>query len=224
MLTTFQFISILEKEKQITYHIYFSQNFNQKQFFFSILRSKIEMGPLFTTQRVLIWLCLCPAADSSMSKWTRIVRHIFPLLLFAWILSAIADSLCFIIKFKSINVEATLFTFVEFVVYIGLIYIMAIAFFSRRHIAALLGQLTKIYDASLCWLFYNCFFFQFMARLTSKSFLIFFFYLKLKMQTLIRMVFWHKWMMHVNEYGTFSFESLCHAVALVCLWHHCYRF
>lgn len=104
---------------------------------------------LFTAKRVLIWLNLYyPSSDTTIPKRTRMGRRILPLFLIVLILCAITVSLCFIIKFKSTNVEATLFTFVILTVYVGLFYIMAIAFFSRPRIAALLEQLTRIYAAS----------------------------------------------------------------------------
>lgn len=108
-----------------------------------------KIKPLYTTKQVLIWLCLYPANGCSISRYTRFGRRILPLLLIFLILCAIVVSLSFIIKFQSSNVEATLFTFIVLVVYVGLLYIMAIAFFSRSRIVALLEQLTKIYDTSL---------------------------------------------------------------------------
>lgn len=39
------------------------------------------MEPLFTAKRVLVWLCLYPANDSSIPSWTRTGRRLFSLLL-----------------------------------------------------------------------------------------------------------------------------------------------
>lgn len=137
-----------------------------------------NMEPLYTTKQVLIWLCLHPANGSSISKWTRIGRRMLPLLLLVLILCAITVSLSFIIKFQSTNVEATLFTFIVLMVYVGLLYIMVIAFHSRSCIVALLEQLTKIYDTSLYLM--NPFQFTNLSIRTIQLILIFY-YFKLKM-------------------------------------------
>lgn len=106
------------------------------------------MEPLFTARRVLIWLLLYPTADGVISNWTRLGRRLLPQFTFVLFLGSIISSLCFIMEFGSTNVEATLLTSAALVVYAGLLYIIAVAFFSRSRIVAFLRQLSKIFDIS----------------------------------------------------------------------------
>lgn len=102
---------------------------------------------MLTTKQVLMYLGLYPATNGS-SKLTRMARRILPVLFIVVILCAILGCSSFIIKFKYINMEATIFTFMVALVYVGLISVQAIAYFSRSDITALFEQLSEIYRAS----------------------------------------------------------------------------
>ena len=82
--------------------------------------------------------------DNDTSKWMKMARHILPSLFIITLTCAIWSCLSFIIKFTYVNMEATLFTFMCVVVYVGLLSVMIIAFFSRSEIIALFDELSKI--------------------------------------------------------------------------------
>lgn len=103
--------------------------------------------PMQTSKIILIHLSLYPV-NNEPRKWMRIVYRILPMLFVVVMLCAISACLSFVIKFKYINAEATIFTIMVALVYVGLIFIMAFAVLSRCGIIILFEQLTKIYRTS----------------------------------------------------------------------------
>lgn len=105
------------------------------------------MESLQTSKRVLTYLSLHPDNNES-NKWIRVARRILPLLFVVVISCAILGCLSFIMKFKSTNMEATLFTAMVALVYVGLIFIMVFAFFARYKLTTMFEGLSEIYETS----------------------------------------------------------------------------
>lgn len=163
------------------------------------------MEPMQASKRVLIYFSLYPNNDES-KKWTRVARCILPLLYVVIISCAILGCLSFIMKFKSTNMEATLFTVMVALVYVGLIFIMAFAFFSRSNLASMFEGLSEIYQASWCSSLTKCHY----------SNALQFLFISQKLQMLIRRAFWHGQMIRANGCGSFYF-AFCHAFSSACL-------
>lgn len=106
------------------------------------------MEPLPTTRRNLIWLCMCPP-DKSSSRWQRLAYAIYTIICLGSVLACFSGSLAFCIKFLSIDLRRSTFSFVftvgEFsVIYMGLVAINLM----RRRIDTIFQTLSMIYDAS----------------------------------------------------------------------------
>lgn len=104
------------------------------------------MEPMPTSKRVLMYLNLYPG-NSELSKRMRIIRRILPLIFIVVVSSAILGCGSYIIKPTHINAEATIFTAMVALVYVGLVFLMAFAFLSRSDITFMFEHLSEIYHS-----------------------------------------------------------------------------
>lgn len=102
------------------------------------------MEPLSTTKRMLIWLCMYPAHESS-SRWRKTVYCAFGLTIFGINLFTLLVHLAFFIKFVSSDVFGSVFAFMAMDAVTAMCYTMVIAFIMRHQIQNIFEQLTKIY-------------------------------------------------------------------------------
>lgn len=105
------------------------------------------MQPMQTSKQVLIYLGLHPDNNES-SAWDRMIRRILPVVFVVFTLCAMLSCLSFIIKFSRINMEATLFTAMVTLVYVGLAFIIAFAFVSRSDVASVFEELSEIHQTT----------------------------------------------------------------------------
>lgn len=105
------------------------------------------MKPLRTTKRVLIWLCMCPAAARSTKK-KKIAHFIFAFVIFIIILAATIANSVASLKFMSIDMTESVFTFMGSFVNLGTIYALISAYRSRQNIHKILTNLSIIYGES----------------------------------------------------------------------------
>lgn len=99
-----------------------------------------------TSKRVLMYFNLYPG-NSELNKRMRMIRRILPLIFIVVMSSAILGCGSYIIKPKHINAEATIFTAMVALVYVGLVFLMAFAFLSRSDIMCMFEHLSEIYHS-----------------------------------------------------------------------------
>lgn len=108
---------------------------------------QVKMEPLSTNQRVLRWLCICPATKNTSEsiKWARVLFSwtIFTLNLFAFVLPVL-----FFVKFISTDLESCLYALFQIPTTGNIVYMTIIAFFLRHKITAVFENLSIIYAAS----------------------------------------------------------------------------
>lgn len=107
----------------------------------------MKMSPLITNQRVLMWLCVCPAPEpTSARKKANYVA--FTSMIFIANISALAATTTFFINFISIDLEVSLMALIGIVGFFAIAYIMIVALLFRHKINALFDGLAEIYKAS----------------------------------------------------------------------------
>lgn len=105
-----------------------------------------RMKPLSTSQRTLTWLCMFPpSGDASNCK--RISYFILSVSVFATLAICLMSSVCYISKFISVDLKASLYAMSPAIACTGLLYVYIVAIFSQRSISALFKKLSAIYDA-----------------------------------------------------------------------------
>lgn len=110
------------------------------------VNKKLKMKPLPTTQRVLIWLCVCP--DKKATKWQQFAHITFTILNAIVLLSGTISSLFFTIQFVMTNLEDTLYAIAQIAGGSCVSYNLSVAYIFRYEINAILDSLSKIYDFS----------------------------------------------------------------------------
>lgn len=105
------------------------------------------MEPLPTTRRSLIWLSMCPS-DGSPSRWQKLAYTIYTMFCLGTILACIGGNLAFCIKFVSIDLGRSMFSFMFMVAELSIIYVALIGIFSMSHkIDNIFKTLSTIYNA-----------------------------------------------------------------------------
>lgn len=99
------------------------------------------MIPLESNRRVLMWLCIYPAAEGT-SSWMKLAHNVFALSVFAYNLIAISIS---IRSLNSHDMEQVIFTVVHFVAELDSIYIFATTHILRHKITGMINHLIEIY-------------------------------------------------------------------------------
>lgn len=104
------------------------------------------MRPLVATQRVLVLLLVCPA-DENSSRWEKIANHVFTFAMFFTLLFAIPAYMAYFWKFKSVELETSLFAAMLSNNVSGLVFLSVVMFAFRHKISDLLNKLSDIYDS-----------------------------------------------------------------------------
>lgn len=105
------------------------------------------MKPLVTTKRVLTWLCMCPANESTSINM-KICHISFAFVVFISNLSYIAAALISFSEFVFVDVERSLYPMMESMEILVVVYGAMVTFPMRQKINAIFDELTAIYDAS----------------------------------------------------------------------------
>lgn len=112
-----------------------------------------KMRPLESLQRVLTWLCACPAEQSASTQKRR-AYFAFSLFLFVSALSCGLSGGVFMIKYIKTDLEGCFYCLFEVAGAITMSYLIAFAVLSRHKINAIFEHLATIYDACrLCPVF-----------------------------------------------------------------------
>lgn len=113
----------------------------------SNLNSEVKMRPLITSQRMLIWLCLCPG-DENISKRDKFHHILFTFTLYVIAIITFACSAAHFSMYLRIDLEKSLYSLFQISAVISVTYTTITVFFLRHKIAAIFMNLSEIYKAS----------------------------------------------------------------------------
>lgn len=105
------------------------------------------MKPLVISHRILTWLCMCPA-DESTRRSTKIFYAIFGLTIFSINLCNISAGTAFVLKFISTDLESALYGVFNAIAPASMMYVMIATLFLRYEVKGIFDKLSRIYDAS----------------------------------------------------------------------------
>lgn len=103
------------------------------------------MNLLSTNQRVLTWLCIYPADDSTRIE-IKLAYIIVSIVIIAIELSILIASIAFFMKNVSSDLDSSLFAVIQIVGLFGLTYMIIVAFILSRNITDMFKGLTLICD------------------------------------------------------------------------------
>lgn len=115
----------------------------------------VKMKPFSTNQQSLTWLCLYPV-DETTSNRQKAAHIVFSVTNFIMLLSGLASSVAYFVKFASIDLEKSLYALLQIVTFTATLYALVIAFLLRHKIPALRENLSKIYDECKIFLEFHC--------------------------------------------------------------------
>lgn len=116
---------------------------------FDFVLKVVEMQPLQTTHRCLIWFCICPS-DTSTTKWQKLGHITFAVVNSALLFCDVAANVAFCWKFISTDLERCLSTLMSFSACISTAYSVIIAVtLMRRKIHIIFKDLTAIYQSGM---------------------------------------------------------------------------
>lgn len=110
------------------------------------------MKPLATNHRVLTWLNVCPAADTS-TKREKNLYFAFSVFILIFELSVLIGSILFFIKYWSINLEDAFFAFFQISAMFGFLYMTLTAYVLRQKISTIFENVKSIFNESNCPVF-----------------------------------------------------------------------
>lgn len=105
------------------------------------------MKVLVTTQRVLSWVLICPAEEST-NKWWKMVFKTFPVVLLATALTGLVASAAFFVKFISTDLEASLYALYQISGNSGVFHLITVSIHLHKQIAGIIDSLQQIYNQS----------------------------------------------------------------------------
>lgn len=105
------------------------------------------MQPLETTRRMMTWLCMHPADESTTPQQKlAYVTHTLVILFFH--LVSFVASFVFFVKYVSIDFNGAIFAFMIGIGELGLIYFLIAAVLMRHQIESIFSSLSTIYESS----------------------------------------------------------------------------
>lgn len=104
------------------------------------------MEPLSTNQKMLVWLCILPS-NKNESKRKKLAHIAFSTALIAIEISVFITSGLFILQNASTDLEASLYSVLQFSGSFGLTYMLITGIFLVRHnIIAMIQSLSSLYN------------------------------------------------------------------------------
>lgn len=103
------------------------------------------MKILGRSQQVLMWLCVCPASETTQYKAKYIL---FSFGVLGTLACALASSIIFAMKFASTNLEAALHALFVIAALFTVVISNIIMFVLKDKLMGIFGQLSEIYEAS----------------------------------------------------------------------------
>lgn len=107
----------------------------------------LKMQPLATTQRMMTWLSMCAANESTTLKQKRDYKA-FSWAVFVSSIIGFTASLAYCLNFVFIDFNGAVFAFMAFIAEFGVIYFMIAAFIMRHKISDIFTNLSTIYKSS----------------------------------------------------------------------------
>lgn len=104
------------------------------------------MKSLKTCRGVLTWLYLCPSDKLNESMGEKEMHIIFGSSIFLANFLNVIVSAAFFVKYISTDLEECLYSLFEIVGFLGMVYVILIAFSLRNKIFAIFESLDTIYD------------------------------------------------------------------------------
>lgn len=114
---------------------------------FKLFEVKMKVNPLSTNHRVLIWLCACPAPDST-NKWKNRAHIALTTALFVAVIGCMIASTIFFMEYVSKDLEDALNAMFPIAAATGLIYMIIASIILRYRIEGIFEGLKRIYKAS----------------------------------------------------------------------------
>lgn len=116
---------------------------------FVLKTSAIEMKPLKITQQVLMWLCMCPAGESS-SVVKKVAYTTISLIIFAINFGCTFSGFTYVVVYRSTDLKGCLFAFMASSATLVVLYTMTSAYYMRHGIKQLFEKLSVICRGSKC--------------------------------------------------------------------------
>lgn len=107
----------------------------------------IISSPLITSQRVLTWLCVCPA-DENTTKLERFSYILFTFTTFFVQIILLIGSIAYFLTFMRTDMKESLYSLSQIAGSSGIMYMMIAMFFRREKISSIFTKLSKLYEAS----------------------------------------------------------------------------
>lgn len=160
---------------------------------------EFQTKPLEMSRRLLTWLYLYPSTETSGNQ-KSVTCFAFTIAVYVATMSFLVSSMAFFMKFVSTDLEESLYALFQIGGFSNTAYVITFAYFSHRRIAAIVDELTAIYNTCK-----NSFF-------ASKSEIIwnkfywrkFNFSIEMKIKTAPLIAIWSKQMKTANGLGCFT--------------------
>lgn len=104
------------------------------------------MDPLQSNKWALTWLCVYPAAKttSNLKKWAHLT---FTVTVLFGLFCGTASHFAYFMKFKSADLEGSLFGFMGFASFLALDYVMLFVYSQRNQVVSIFQQLSMICES-----------------------------------------------------------------------------
>lgn len=103
------------------------------------------MDPLLSNKWALTWLCVYPTAKTT-SNWKIWAHRVFTVTVLFGLLCGTASHLAYFMKFKSTDLEGSLFGFMGFASFFALDYVMLFVYSQRNQVISIFEELAVICD------------------------------------------------------------------------------
>lgn len=114
----------------------------------SILSSSItEMEPLRTTQRIFMWMCVCPTAVG-LSKTEKYAHYLFAFVIIGLNIGSLCGQSAFFFEFITTDLIGAFLGLMGSIANLGTLHSMISAYRMRHKTARIFKNLSKIYSQS----------------------------------------------------------------------------
>lgn len=104
------------------------------------------MIALTTHQRVWSWLCVQPVENGARNRENY--SRVFTFFVFMAHLAVITTSIAFVVQYAQIDSKGSLHALLHLTAFVGMAYVLVIAYITRNKITAIFEQLTEIHRRS----------------------------------------------------------------------------
>lgn len=104
------------------------------------------MDPLLSSKWALTWLCVYPAAKTT-SSLKKLAHLVFTVTVLFGLFCGTVSHFVYFIKFKSTDLEGSLFGFMGFASFLALDYVMFFVYSQRNQVVSIFQQLVVICES-----------------------------------------------------------------------------